>query len=81
MKAEMALHSIVGILPKDDFTNRDDVRGVVHLPGGQRIITCSDDGSLRLWNLKSGKQIGEDWRDRESKVEGIALSPDGKKSG
>jgi WD40 repeat protein len=29
--------------------------------------------------LKSGKQIGEDWRDGESKVERIALSPDGKK--
>ncbi|KAG2054608.1 WD40 repeat-like protein [Suillus hirtellus] len=55
------------------------VRGVIHLPGGQRTITCSVDGSLRVWNLKSGKQIGEDWRDGESQVYCIALSPDGKK--
>ncbi|KAG2145818.1 WD40-repeat-containing domain protein [Suillus clintonianus] len=58
-------------------TNR--VKGVVHLPGGRRIITCSVDGSLRLWDLESGAQIGEDWKD-ESKagVFSIALSPNNK---
>ncbi|KAG2738060.1 WD40 repeat-like protein [Suillus brevipes Sb2] len=55
------------------------VWGATHLPGGQRIITCSADGSLRLWNMKSGKQIGEDWRDEGSSVWSIASSPDGKK--
>ncbi|KAG2747303.1 WD40 repeat-like protein, partial [Suillus brevipes Sb2] len=57
----------------------DWVWGAIHLPGGQRIITCSLDGSLRVWNVKSGKQIGEDWRDGDSEVYSIALSPDGKK--
>ncbi|KAG1850029.1 WD40-repeat-containing domain protein [Suillus tomentosus] len=55
------------------------VTGAIHLPGGQQIITCSYDGSLRVWNLKSGKQIGEDWRDGGGHVYCIALSPDGKK--
>jgi WD40 repeat protein len=55
------------------------VRGVIHLPGGQRIMTCSGDSSLRVWELQSGKQIGNDWRDGESAVNSIALSPDGKK--
>jgi WD40 repeat protein len=55
------------------------VWGAIHLPGGQRIITCSVDGSLRVWNSKSGKQIGEDWRDGDSGENSIALSPDGKK--
>jgi WD40 repeat protein len=32
-----------------------------------------------MWDLKSGKQIEDDWRDGDSKVYGIALSPDGKK--
>ncbi|KAG1875848.1 WD40-repeat-containing domain protein [Suillus subluteus] len=49
--------------------------------------TCqADSGSslvrlmaLRVWNLQSGKQIGEDWRDGKSAVQSIALSPDGKK--
>jgi WD40 repeat protein len=42
-------------------------------------MTSSWDGSLRVWNLKSGKQMGEDWRDGKSQVWSIALSPDGKK--
>jgi WD40 repeat protein len=32
-----------------------------------------------VWNVKSGKQIGDDWRDRDSAVYRIALSPEGKK--
>jgi WD40 repeat protein len=59
----------------------DRVRGVVHLPRGRRIITCSFDGSLRLWDLESGTQIGEGWRDDEAKGAGvcdIALSSNGK---
>ena len=58
----------------------------MHLRDRRRIITCSDDGSLRLWNLKSGVQIGNDWRDDEAGDSGdgkeevwiIALSPNGK---
>ncbi|KIK39015.1 hypothetical protein CY34DRAFT_361763 [Suillus luteus UH-Slu-Lm8-n1] len=57
----------------------EPVCGAIHLPGGQRIITCSEDRSLRVWNLKTVKQIGEDWRDGDSEVASIALSPDGKK--
>lgn len=43
------------------------------------MITCSFDGSLQVWNLRSMKQIGEDWRDRDSEVRTLALSPNGKK--
>jgi WD40 repeat protein len=59
------------------------VGGVLHLPGRQprRIITCSNDGSLRLWNLESGTQIGEEWRDKEHGTVAVAttmaLSPQG----
>jgi len=56
------------------------VTGIAHLPGGRRIITSSYDGSLRLWNLRSGVQIGDDWRDDgdEAAVWSIALSPNSK---
>lgn len=58
------------------------VRGVVYLRCGQRIITCSGDGSLRLWDLESGTQIGHEWRDGEDEegeigVTAIVLSPNG----
>ncbi|KAG2069021.1 WD40 repeat-like protein [Suillus decipiens] len=39
------------------------ISGVAHLHDGRRIITCSKDGSLRLWDLQKGTQIGDDWRD------------------
>jgi WD40 repeat protein len=52
--------------------------GVIHLPGEHRMMTCSYDGSLRVWDLQNGKQIGDDWRDGESEFSTIALSPDGK---
>jgi len=56
------------------------VNGVAYLADRQWIITCSDDGSLRLWEQDSGAQIGNDWRDDEDEVGvfTIALSPNGK---
>ncbi|KAG2336281.1 hypothetical protein BDR05DRAFT_1015112 [Suillus weaverae] len=49
----------------------NQVQGVVHLPGGRQIITGSLDGSVRLWDLESGTQIGKDWRDDEAGVYSI----------
>jgi tricorn protease-like protein len=56
------------------------IRCIAHLPCGRRTITCSDDGSLRLWDLGSGTQIGEEWRDEDEdeSVLSMALSPNGK---
>jgi WD40 repeat protein len=56
------------------------VLSVVQFHGGQRIITCSLDGSLRLGDLESGTQIGGEWQDEgdEEGVLTIALSPNGK---
>jgi len=51
---------------------------VIHLPGGQEIMTCSEDGSLGVWNLQIGKHIAN-WQDGISPVNSIALSVDGKK--
>jgi len=57
----------------------EQVTDIEHLPGGRHIITCSSDGSLRLWDLESGVQIGNDWRDGGKKgLWSIALSPNGK---
>jgi WD40 repeat protein len=67
------------IKPIQKFEGRSWVFGALHLPDGQCIVTCSFDSSLRVWNLKTGKQTGEDWRDGDSAVWTIALSPDGKK--
>ena len=60
------LKSTSAIRPRQ--TMRGDTSQVVdvaHLPDGRRIVTCSFDGSLRLWDLESGTPIGNDWRDDE----------------
>jgi len=73
------MQEISGRKPHQEFKGHTrSVFGVIHLPDRERIITCSEDGSLRLWNLKNGLQIGEDWRDGKSAVRTIALSPDEK---
>ncbi|KAG1785362.1 WD40-repeat-containing domain protein [Suillus plorans] len=56
------------------------VTGVAHLPGGQHIITCSFDSSLRLWDIRSGAQVGSEWRDEgdEARINAMSLSPNGK---
>jgi len=67
-------------LPRQTMQGHTDwLTGIAHLPCGRRIITSSEDGSLRLWDLESGVQIGNDWRD-DGKDLGvfIALSPNGK---
>jgi WD40 repeat protein len=43
------------------------------------MMTSSWDGSLRVWDLQSGKQIGNDWQDGKADINTIALSPGGKK--
>ncbi|KAG2145845.1 WD40-repeat-containing domain protein [Suillus clintonianus] len=68
------------IMPDQTMRGHNDwVTGVVHLPSRRQIITCSKDGSLRLWDLQSGTQIGEDWRDENNAgIQSMALSPNGK---
>jgi WD40 repeat protein len=56
------------------------VNNILRLPGGQRIISCSYDGSVRIWDLESGTQVREAWVDEEGgAVLAMALSPDGRK--
>ena len=67
------------IRPCEKFEGHDHwVWGVIHLPDGQRIMTCSQDGSLGIWNLQTGERIAN-WRDGGSAVKTIALSADGKR--
>lgn len=55
------------------------VNDIVHIPGGQRIITGSSDGLIRQWDLESGAEIGDRWQveGRYMSVTSIALSPNG----
>jgi len=67
------------IAPRQKMHHAGFVRGIVHLPDGRRVITCSNDSALRVWDLESGLQIGHRWQDERDNQEmtTITLSPDG----
>ena len=46
-------------------------------PDGKTIVTGAPDGTVRVWDAKSGRQIEELKHDRP--VSGLALSPDGRR--
>ncbi|KAG2745729.1 WD40 repeat-like protein [Suillus brevipes Sb2] len=60
-------------------TKVDAPKDILCLPDGKRIIVHSYDGSFRVRDLETGIQVGEEWEDKDFRVETTALSPDGKK--
>src|SRR5262249_37631910 len=48
------------------------------LPDGKRIVTSGKDGTVRLWDVETGKEIRQ-FTGHEGPVRCLALSPDGKR--
>jgi WD40 repeat protein len=53
------------------------VKSVAFSPNGTRIVSGSDDNTLRLWDARSGQPIGAPLLGHESWVLSVAFSPDG----
>jgi WD40 repeat protein len=66
-----------GALLKTLEGHASHVLGVAFLPDGQRAVSCAFDGTIRLWDLDSGKQIEEIKGPRE--MHALALPPDGRR--
>ncbi|KIJ13500.1 hypothetical protein PAXINDRAFT_80921 [Paxillus involutus ATCC 200175] len=54
------------------------IQKIAYLPGGERIVTCSEDKTVRIWDVETGEQEGttmehEDW------VDVLAVTRDGKR--
>jgi WD40 repeat protein len=66
-----------GTLLKTLEGHASHAHGVAFLPDGQRAVSCSFDGTIRLWDLESGKQI-EEIKGRQE-MHALALSADGRR--
>lgn len=70
-----AKHENLATTPHRKIEVKNGINCILHLRGGQRIIICSWNWAIKVWDLESGTQIGEA---QDGEVHAIALSPDGK---
>ncbi|KAG2350070.1 WD40 repeat-like protein, partial [Suillus weaverae] len=57
--------------------HKELVYDVTFIRGTSLLVTGSDDKSLRVWDLDTGKQVGEPLLDHNTTVLRVAASPDG----
>jgi hypothetical protein len=54
------------------------VTGVAFSPDGKRIVTCSEDRTVKVWDAQGGLELLT-LKEHSGGVAGVALSPDGKR--
>jgi hypothetical protein len=52
------------------------VWGVAESKDGRRVLSGSEDQTVRLWDVQTGLQVGQPWKSPEA-VHALALSPEG----
>ncbi|KIJ13540.1 hypothetical protein PAXINDRAFT_80943 [Paxillus involutus ATCC 200175] len=60
--------------------HEDEIWGIAYIPqaDGKRVITCSDDKTVRIWNVESGEQEGTSM-EHEEVVYGLAVTRNGER--
>ena len=62
------------VVPEHD----EDVWALAYLPDGRRVVTSSEDGTVKVWNLENGKQEGTSM-EHGCEVVSLAVTRDGTK--
>src|SRR6266702_2841873 len=57
----------------------DKVNSIALSPDGQRIISGSDDGTIRVWNATTGEKEASQFTRHTDSVWSVAFSPDGQR--
>ncbi|KAG1827447.1 WD40-repeat-containing domain protein [Suillus subaureus] len=55
------------------------VNAVMISSDGNRIVSGSDDQTVRVWDMQTGKAVGAPFRGHTGPVRSVAISPDGKR--
>ncbi|KAF8835699.1 WD40 repeat-like protein [Paxillus ammoniavirescens] len=51
---------------------------IAYIPGGQQVVTCSGDRTIRIWDAENGEQEGTSM-EHEGWIEGLVITRDGKR--
>lgn len=63
----------VKIINTPDFVN-----GIAVSPDGTEVASAGSDGTIRIWELNTGRPVGEPFTGHDGAVWSVAFSPDGK---
>jgi eukaryotic-like serine/threonine-protein kinase len=58
--------------------DRTAVNGVAFSPGGERLASAGGDGTVKIWNSRTGKEPIQTFRAHADSVVSVAFHPDGK---
>jgi RNA polymerase sigma factor (sigma-70 family) len=60
------------------FRQGTTVTGIAFSPDGKRLLSCSSDDNVNLWDAATGKQLRRLTHERFDLVQSVAFSPDGR---
>ncbi len=72
-------NQVIGHLQATWQGHSGSVSSVAFSPDGRRVFSGSGDNSLRLWDLATGKPLGQPWQGHSDLVYSVAFSPDGRR--